>query len=77
MKKLLEYLIKAIVDHPDKVKIDEKNLGEESSIKIRVHPDDMGKVIGKGGKIIKAIRRMAYILAIKKKKRLILELNES
>ena len=74
MKKLLKYIITAIVDHPEDVKIEEEETEEQILIKISVHPEDAGKVIGKGGKIIKAIRRLAYILAIKRKKRFNIEL---
>ena len=74
MKKLLKYIITAIVDHPEDVKIEEEETEEQLLIKISVHPEDAGKVIGKGGKIIKAIRRLAYILAIKRKKRFNIEL---
>lgn len=77
MKRLVEYIISAIVDHPESVKIEEKETKELLSLKLSVHPEDMGKVIGKGGKIIKAIRRLSHILAIKRKKRLNIELIES
>ncbi|MBL7150785.1 KH domain-containing protein [Candidatus Microgenomates bacterium] len=77
MKKLLKYIITAIVDHPEDVKIEEEETEEQLLIKISVHPEDAGKVIGKGGKIIKAIRRLAYILATKRKKRLNIELVET
>jgi len=77
MKKLLKYIITAIVDHPEDVKIEEEETEEQILIKISVHPEDAGKVIGKGGKIIKAIRRLAYILATKRKKRLNIELVET
>lgn len=74
MKKLLEYIITAIVDHPEEVKIEERETEDQLLIKITVHSEDMGKVIGKGGEIIKSIRRLAYILATKRKKRLNIEL---
>lgn len=76
MKKLVEYIITSIVDHPKSVKIEEKETEEEVLIKLSVHPEDTGRVIGKKGKIIKAIRRLVYILAIKRKKRLNIELVE-
>lgn len=76
MKKLLEYIVSSIVDHPKMVKIEEKETEEHLSTKLSVHPEDLGKVIGKEGKIIKAIRHLANILAIKRKKRLNLELVE-
>ncbi len=74
MKKLLEYIITSTVDHPESVEIEEKATEEEILLKLSVHPEDMGKVIGKGGKIIRAIRQLTHILAIKRKKGLILNL---
>jgi len=77
MKKLLKYIISSTVDHPESVKIEEKTTDEEVLLKLSVHPEDMGKVIGKGGKIIRAIRQLTHILATKRKKRFNLELVES
>ena len=76
MKKLLEYIITSTVDHPENVEIEEKATEEEVLLKLSVHPEDMGKVIGKGGKIIRAIRQLTQILAIKEKKRFNIELVE-
>lgn len=76
MKKLLEYIASSIVDHPRRVKIEEEATEEQLSVKLSVHPEDLGKVIGKEGKIIKAIRHLTNILAIKRRKRLNLELGE-
>lgn len=77
MKKLVEYLVTNIVNHPKDVKLTEKANEEEVFLQLAVHPEDIGQVIGKEGKIIKAIRRLGYILALKKKKRINLELIES
>ena len=76
MKKLLEYIVTSTVDHPESVEIEEKATDEEISLKISVHPEDMGKVIGKGGKIIRAIRQLTHILATKRKRRFNIELVE-
>ena len=79
MKKLVEYIITSIVDHPKEVRIKEeesKEAGEGLFLTVSVHPEDIGRVIGKEGKIIKAIRRLSHILAIKKKKTFNLELLE-
>ncbi len=66
MKKLLEHIVKSIVDKQEKVKVEESK-GEHGEVilKLSVAQEDMGKVIGKGGKIIKAIRTIIRILAIK------------
>lgn len=77
MKDLLEYIVKSIVDKPEEVKIKE-SLDEFGGVKLSlsVDTDDMGKVIGKEGKIIKAIRTIVRILAIKNGKRVNIELEE-
>lgn len=77
MKRLLEYIVTSIVDHPKSVKIEEKETGEQLLIKLSVHPEDMGTVIGRGGKIINATRRLIHILAIKRKRKLNIELVEA
>lgn len=66
MKKFLHYLLSQIVDHPDEISIEERPVGENAfQYIITTNKDDMGKVIGKEGKIIQAIRNVAKILAIK------------
>ncbi len=58
MKELLEYVARAIVDEPDAVEVSEVE-GERSVIlELRVAPDDMGKVIGKRGRTVRAIRSL-------------------
>ena len=74
MKELLEIIVKEIVDNPDQVKIEEIEENGLISLMITVAPDDMGKVIGKGGKIIKAIRNIIKIKAIKEQKRIMVNL---
>ncbi len=56
MKELVEVIAKALVDHPDEVVVTEKNEGKNIRIQLHVAPSDMGKVIGKQGRIAKAIR---------------------
>lgn len=56
---VLEYLANNLVDHPDQVRIEEVDDDSgETVLELRVHPDDMGKVIGKRGRTAKAIRAM-------------------
>ncbi len=58
MKEVLEYLVQALVDEPDAVEVTEVN-GERSVIlQLKVAPDDMGKVIGKRGRTVKAMRSL-------------------
>ena len=74
MKELLEILAKSLVDDPDSVKITEIT-GEQSIIlELKVAPEDMGKVIGKQGRIAKAIRTVVKAAAIKENKRVVVEI---
>ncbi len=56
MKELVEVIAKALVDKPDEVVVTEDNEGKVIKVKLKVAPSDMGKVIGKQGRIAKAIR---------------------
>lgn len=59
MKEVLEYVARAIVDEPDAVQVTEEVEGERSVVlRLRVAPDDMGKVIGKRGRTVRAIRSL-------------------
>jgi len=56
MKELVEVIAKALVDNPDEVTVEEKKDGKNIKLELHVAPSDMGKVIGKQGRIAKAIR---------------------
>ncbi len=56
MKELVEVIAKALVDHPDEVSVVERKEGRELILELHVAPSDMGKVIGKQGRIAKSIR---------------------
>lgn len=76
MKELIEYIAKALVDHPDQVDVKEI-AGEKTSIyELRVGPGDLGKVIGKEGRTAKAIRIILTAASVKKGKRAQLEIIE-
>lgn len=66
MKQLLEYIVPNIVNHPEDVVIGEAEENGLINLSIKVNPEDMGRVIGKSGKVIKAIRQIGRIIAIKK-----------
>jgi len=70
MKKALEYIVCAIVDNPKEVKIEEKEENGIINFSIKVDNTDMGKIIGKKGRIIRAIRSVMTIPAIKDNKRI-------
>ena len=74
MKELVEIIAKSLVDYPEEVKVNEV-AGEQSIIlELKVSQDDMGKVIGKQGKIAKAIRTVVKAAAIKEEKRVVVEI---
>jgi len=74
LKELVELIAKSLVDHPEQVVVSEIH-GEQSVIlELKVAPDDMGKVIGKQGRIAKAIRTVVRAAAIKENKRVIVEI---
>ena len=76
MKDTLIYIVKSIVDNPDKVVVDEEEGEEGINFIITVDPADMGKVIGKEGKVIRSIRNIMKIPAIKQNKRVSVSLAE-
>ncbi len=59
----LEHLVQGIVDRPDDVDVREKQLRRGPLLEVRVHPDDLGKVIGRGGRTATAIRTVLGALA--------------
>lgn len=74
MKELLEVIARSLVDNPDMVMVNEV-AGEQSIIlELKVSPEDMGKVIGKQGRIAKAIRTVVKACAIKENKRVVVEI---
>ena len=74
MKELLSQLVTALVDHPEDVNISEIN-GEKTVVyELKVHPEDVGKVIGKKGRTINAIRTVMKAITVKDEKKVMLEL---
>lgn len=74
MKELVEVIAKALVDHPDDVIVQEM-AGERSVVyELSVHADDIGKVIGKQGRIAKALRTVVNAAAVKENKRVMVEI---
>lgn len=74
LKELVEYVAKSLVDDPAQVHVSEIE-GENSVIlELRVGPEDMGRVIGKGGRTANAIRTLVRVLAAKQGKRVTLEI---
>lgn len=65
MKNLLEFILIHLCRHPEEVKIDEEVGDRETVYTLHVHPEDMGRVIGKNGSVIQAIRSIAKVRAVK------------
>ena len=68
MKELVTYLAKAVVNHPDDVDVREVPAGEGTTIELRVHPSDMGVVIGRKGRTINAFRTLVAVAAQKQQR---------
>ncbi|MFH1485525.1 MAG: KH domain-containing protein [Chloroflexota bacterium] len=74
MKELVEYIAKSVVDNPDSVVVSEVNRGERTVVRLQVAPDDMGKVIGRQGRIAQAMRSLLKVAAVKEGARAMLEI---
>ena len=74
MKELVEVIAKALVDHPEEVSVNEKNEGRTIVLELHVAEGDMGKVIGKQGRIAKAIRSVVKAAASKENKKVIVDI---
>ena len=74
MKELVEVIAKALVENPDEVVVTESVKDDETIIELSVAPADMGKVIGKQGRIAKAIRSVVKAASSKEDKKVIVEI---
>jgi len=75
-QEFLEYLVKSIVDHPDDVKVDRKVDEMGVLLALKVHPQDMGQVVGRQGSTAKSIRTLLRIVGIKNNARVNLKVEE-
>ncbi|NLI88968.1 MAG: KH domain-containing protein [Epulopiscium sp.] len=76
MKELVLTVAKALVDEPDKVEVIEIEDERTITLELKVAPDDMGKVIGKQGRIAKAIRTVVKAAATKESKRVVVQITQ-
>lgn len=74
MRELVEVIAKALVDHPEEVVVTEKTEGNALVLELKVADSDMGKVIGKQGRIAKAIRSVVKAAAAKEDKKVIVDI---
>ena len=74
MKELLLYIARSLVQHPDQVTVTEVETGDELTLELRVAPEDMGRVIGKQGRIAKAIRVVMRAAAVREGTKVMVEI---
>ena len=75
MNDLLKYIVTLLVDHPEDLTIEERPFGDTvTQYIIKSNPEDTGKIIGKEGKIIQALRNICKILAVKENKQIRIEI---
>ena len=74
MKDLLEYLVRALVDEPDQVEVDSFEEDDGTLIlELRVAPDDMGKVIGRGGRTVQSLRTVVRAGSVRHGRRVLVD----
>ena len=76
MKDLIEYIAKSLVDHPEEVQVRQSGGGSRVRIELSVSKDDMGRVIGKGGKVANSIRMLLRVAAEREGKQATLDVVE-
>jgi predicted RNA-binding protein YlqC (UPF0109 family) len=76
MKELVEAIARALVDHPQEVQVRALDGEQGTVLELRVHPQDLGKVIGRQGRTAKAIRTLLGVAGVKSHKRFTLEILE-
>ncbi len=75
-KELVEYMAKALVDHPEQVQVEATENGDTTTLRLQVAPTDLGRVIGKQGRTARAIRTLLHAAASRTKQRVVLEILE-
>jgi len=76
MRDLVEYLIRALVEDPDSVRVEEIDDSGDTVLEVHVAPDDLGRVIGRSGRVANAIRTIAKAAATHEDKRVLVEIAE-
>ena len=76
LKELIKYILQALVDHPEQIKISEIEGKQSAVLEVKVAKEDIGKIIGKKGRTVQAIRTILSAASGKKKKRTIMEIVE-
>lgn len=73
MEQLLKHIVRSLVDYPDEVEVQLLEGDRVTTLELRVSPDDVGKVIGRQGRIVKAIRTVMNAAAVRDNKRVMVE----
>jgi uncharacterized protein len=76
LKELVEYMAKVLVEEPDQVHVEAVEDSTTTTLKLRVAPGDLGRVIGKQGRTARAIRTLLHATAARAKRRVVLEILE-
>jgi len=76
MQELIEYIAKSLVDDPTQVEVSQYRRGSQSLLSLRVAKEDMGRIIGKGGRVAGAIRTLLRVAAAQEGKRATLDIVE-
>jgi predicted RNA-binding protein YlqC (UPF0109 family) len=74
VKELIEYMAKSLVDEPDQVYVEEIRGSDSMVLELRVASDDMGRIIGKGGRVANSMRALLRVAALREGKRVSLEI---
>jgi len=77
LKNLVEFIGQSLAEHPDQIRVEEVDKGYETVYELYVAPEDMGRMIGKQGRIAKAIRVVVKAAAIKSGEQVHVEINEN
>ena len=76
MQDLIEYIARSLVDDPTQVEVNQRRYGSTTNVRLRVAKEDMGRVIGRGGRVANAMRILLRVAAASKAKRVKLEIVE-
>lgn len=76
MRELVEYIAQSLVDHPDQVRVNQVRRGSVIEVHLQVAKEDMGRVIGKDGKVANAMRLLLRVAAAREAKRVSLDILE-
>lgn len=75
-KSLIEYIAKSVVDHPEEVNVSSERYGRQTVVTLMVAPEDMGRVIGKRGRMANAMRTLLRVAGMRNNANITLEIGE-